>query len=321
MESKPKMEYRLLGKTGLKVSVLSFGNWLGSYSEEQEEIHSKIIKIAYDNGVNFFDTAEGYGSGVGEEQFGRIFKKHGFPRESLVVSSKIYWDRRVLNVNSVGLSGKHINEAIDAILKRLQMEYLDIVFCHRPDDDTPMEETVRAMNKIIDDGKAFYWGTSDWSAAQIGEAFRVCDRLRLIKPAAEQVEYNMLRRNKVESEHRRYFEKGLLGTTLFSPLASGMLSGKYNDGSIAAGGRFDTTDPSMKWVWTKYWSKMSAPKTVKMLNGLAEVAKELGCTQAQLALAWSIVNRDTTTCILGATKIAQFEENLKALDVARKWSP
>lgn len=179
------MEYRFLGKSGLKVSVISFGNWLSTYSEEQEEIHSKIIKIAYDNGVNFFDTAEAYGAGVGEEQFGRIFKKHGFPREKLVVSSKIYLQVKDPHVNSLGLSAKKVGESINAILKRLQMDYLDVVFCHRPDDDTPMEETVRAMNRIIDDGKAFYWGTSDWSAAQIGEALRVCDRLKLIKPIAE----------------------------------------------------------------------------------------------------------------------------------------
>ena len=315
------MEYRLLGKTGLKVSVLSFGNWLSTYTPEQEEIHSKIIKIAYDNGINFFDTAEAYGSGEGERQFGRIFKKHGWPRETLVISSKIFWNRTPIHPNSIGLQAKKVAESMNAMLERLQMDYVDIVFCHRPDDDTPMEETVRAMNKLIDDGKTFYWGTSDWSAAQIGEAFRVCDRLKLVKPVAEQVEYNMLRRNKVENEHRRYFEKGLLGTTLFSPLASGMLSGKYNDGSVAAGSRFDTSDPNMKWVWSKYWSKESTPNTIKMLTALAGVAKELGCTQAQLALAWTIVNRDTSTCILGATKIAQFEENLKALDVARKWTP
>lgn len=165
MESKPKMEYRLLGKTGLKVSVLSFGNWLGAYTPEQEEIHSQIIKLGYENGVNFFDTAEAYGDGEGERQFGRIFKKHGWPRESLVISSKIYGKLANRHPTNVGLAGKHIREAIDEMLDRLQMDYLDIVFCHRPDDETPMEETVRALNKVIEDGKAFYWGTSAWSAA------------------------------------------------------------------------------------------------------------------------------------------------------------
>ena len=165
------MIYRFLGNTGLKVSVLSFGNWLMDYNPEQEAIHSEIIKIAYDNGVNFFDTAEGYGHGKGEEQFGRIFKKHGWPRESLVISSKIYFGAKLLGPpepNNVGASRKHCMEATDKILQRLQMDYLDVVFLHRPDDDTPMEETVRAMNSIIDSGKALYWGTSEWSGAQIG---------------------------------------------------------------------------------------------------------------------------------------------------------
>lgn len=259
--------------------------------------------------------------GEAEEQFGRIFKKHAFPRETLVISSKIYIQAKSPHVNSFGLSAKKMSESINAILKRLQVDYLDIVFCHRPDDDTPMEETVRVLNRIIDDGKAFYWGTSDWSAAQIGEALRVCDRLKLVKPVAEQVEYNMLIRNKVEGEFRRFFEKGLLGTTLFSPLAAGMLTGRYNDGNISAGGRFDQKDPVMQWVWAKYWSEESKPKTIKMMHALADLAKELNCTQAQLALAWTIVNRDVTTCILGATKVAQFEENLKSVDVARKWTP
>ena len=324
MEAKaPAMEYRQLGNTGLKVSVLSFGNWLEKYTPEQEAAHEQIIKIALENGINFFDTAEAYGAGEGELQFGRIFKKLGTPREKLVISSKIYWNRNGGHVNAVGLSRKHINEAMDMILGRLQMEYLDVVFCHRPDNDTPMEETCRAMNNLIESGKAFYWGTSDWSAAQLGEAFRVCDRLGLIKPSAEQVEYNMLMRDKVEAEYRRFFELNKLGTTLFSPLASGMLSGKYNDGEIPEGSRFaETKNPLLQnFVWMKYWNPESAPKTKKILQGLAEIAKELGATQPQLALAWNIVNRDTSTCILGATKVAQFEENLKAMEVARKWTP
>ena len=245
------MLYRNLGNTGLKVSVLGFGNWVTSHNPEQAQTTEECVIKAYEAGINFFDTAEIYGFGEAERIFGNIFAKHKWPRDKLVISTKLL--RCGMGVNDGGLSRKHIIEGIKASLKRLQTDYVDVVFCHRPDNDTPMEETVRAMNWIIQKGFAFYWGTSEWSASQIQDAWGVADRLGLIGPCVEQPQYNMLVRDRFESEYSFLFKKHRMGSTIWSPLASGILTGKYNDGSIAAGGRFDNADPIMMRVFNRYF--------------------------------------------------------------------
>ena len=313
------MLYRNLGNTGMKVSVLGFGNWVTSHNPDQAKTTEECVVRCVEEGINFFDTAEIYGFGEAERIFGDIFAKHAWPRDKLVISTKFI--RSGPGINDGGLSRKHIVEGVKASLKRLKMDYVDVILAHRPDFDTPMEETVRAMNWVIQNGLAFYWGTSEWSAAMIQEACGEAERLGLIGPVVEQPQYNMLVRDKFEKEYAYLFDKHRMGSTVWSPLASGILTGKYNDGNIAAGGRFDTSDPMMKMVLSRYFSEDKKEATVKILGGLGEIAKEMDCTQAQLALAWTVANTDVSTAILGASRVGQIESNVKALDVLKKWTP
>jgi voltage-dependent potassium channel beta subunit len=270
---------------------------------------------AYEAGVNFFDNAESYGGGKAEIVMGNVIKKAGWKRQELVVSTKIFWGNPfVKGPNGRGLSRKHILEAIDDSLDRLQLKYVDLVFCHRPDVQTPVEETVRAMNQILAQGKAFYWGTSEWNAQQIQEAIGVARREHLVPPQMEQPQYNMFVRARVESELSPLFKEAGLGTTIWSPLASGLLSGKYNRG-IPKGTRLDM--PGYEWLREQTTSEVGQ-KRVEKVKQLVPIADELGCSMAQLALAWCAKNPNVSSVITGASKRAQVEQNMKALDFVPK---
>lgn len=306
------MEYRFLGKTGLKLSALSFGAWVTFGDQVNEDVAFACMKEAYDAGVNFFDNAEVYSKGKAEIMMGNIIKKAGWKRSDLVISTKIFWGGD--GPNDCGLSMKHIMEGMNASLKRLQMEYVDLVFCHRPDLYTPIEETVWAMNLLIQQGKAFYWGTSEWSAAQIMEAYSVARREHLIPPVMEQPEYNMFARQRVEAEYAHLYRTIGLGTTIWSPLASGLLTGKYNEG-IPEGSRLSL--PGYEWLRQRFQGE-AFEKKVAAVKRLAGIAQELGCTLAQLALAWCLKNPNVSTVITGASKPEQVRENMRALEVVPK---
>jgi voltage-dependent potassium channel beta subunit len=277
MQQSSKMSYRYLGNSGLKVSVLSLGNWINT----KEDYDS--FSLAFQNGINFFDTAEIYGLGEAEKSLGEALKKIGARREELVISTKIF---KVGNgVNDSFLSRKHIIEGLNNSLKRLQLEYVDVVFCHRPDVNTPMEETCRAMDWVINQGKAFYWGTSEWSASQIGEAFVICERLGLIKPIVEQCQYNMMAREKMEIEYVHLFKTTKMGTTIWSPLFSGILSGKYVN-QVPQGSRLDLFAENARLHFAAYDNNKQVWDD-KLLK-LKEIAEKLGFTLSQLAIAWVI---------------------------------
>lgn len=305
MESS-KMLFRYLGNSGLKVSVLSWGNWINT----KEDATYEIIKTAYNNGVNFFDTAEIYGNGEGETTLGLALKKLNAPRESLVISTKIFSCGKGVNDNF--LSRKHIIEGLRNSLKRLQLEYVDVVFCHRPDSNTPIEETCRAMNWVIDKGMAFYWGTSEWSAAQIMEAYNLCDKLNLIRPICEQPQYNLFTREKLENEYALLFQKYKMGTTIWSPLMSGILTGKYMTG-IPKGSRGDLFMETANLHFAFY--EKNKDSWNEKLTKLKAIAERFGSSLASLAIAWAIKNPCVSTCILGASRIEQLEENLLALKI------
>src|SRR5947209_8341879 len=278
------MNYRRLGSAGLKLSELSLGSWVTYGGQVGEEVAVKCMSIAYDNGVNFFDSAEAYADGKAEMVMGNIFKKLGWARENIVVSSKVFWGGD--GPNDKGLSRKHIFEACRKSLKRLQLDYLDLYFCHRPDPNTPIEETVRAMSDLVSQGKVLYWGTSEWSADSILEAFRIARDLRLVPPTMEQPEYNMFRRDKVEVEFAKLYEEIGLGTTTWSPLASGLLTGKYNDGD-PGGTRISL--PSYSWLKEQFEND-EARRRLRKVKELAQVANDLGSTLPRLALAWCLKN-------------------------------
>jgi len=275
----------------------------------------------FDYGVNYFDTAEIYGHGVAEIAMGKAFKKLNKPRKDLVISTKMFTCGE--GVNSGMLSRKHLIEGCHASLERLQLDYVDVLFAHRYDPLTPMEEIVRAFNWLIDHGKTFYWATSEWTPEQIMEANLCCERLGLIKPIAEQAEYNLLMRKNLEVDLPPLFDKCGLGTTVWSPLASGMLTGKYNDGKVPEGSRFagEKLNQAMTNRIMGKYVEVGGPKFYDNLKALGALAKELKCTQAQLALAWCMVNQDVSTCLIGASRVEQVTENLGALDVAKKWTP
>lgn len=319
------MEYRRLGSTGLKVSVISLGAWMTyGHQVKDEEIALECMTAAYEGGVNFFDNAEVYGAGNAEIVMGKVFKKTGWKRSDLVVATKIFWGGK--GPNDTGLSRKHVIEGMQASLKRLQLDYVDIVFCHRPDPDTPIEETVRAFNYVIDQGWAFYWGTSEWSAEQIATASGIAKSLGLIGPSCEQPQYNLLHRTRVESEYARLYQEIGLGTTIWSPLASGVLSGKYSKDKIPEGSRLDFDKLNLK----------DQLLSGKGINGLEEknfdivfdkveklkpIAESLGATLSQLAIAWCVVNPHVSTVITGASRKEQVVENLKALALSKKLTP
>lgn len=302
------MQYRRLGTSGLQVSVLSFGSWVSFHKQIDDSIADELMGIAYDGGVNFFDNAEVYANGESERMMGRVLSKKKWDRTSYCVSSKVYFGHRGVNnkPNQTGLSRKHILEACEEALKRLQVEYLDLFFCHRPDKNTPIEETVWAMNTLIQQGKIFYWGTSEWSAAEIMEAHRVAEKYRLIGPTMEQPQYNLFEREKMEKEFLPVFKTVGLGTTIWSPLASGLLTGKYNKG-LPAGSRLALE--GFGWLQERWMVEDKLEKVKK----LTKLAKQLQCSVAQLSIAWCLHNSHVSTVILGATKGNQLQENLKSL--------
>jgi voltage-dependent potassium channel beta subunit len=307
------MEYRHLGASGLQVSALSFGAWVTFGNQMGDELALECMTAAYDAGVNFFDNAEVYASGEAETIMGRVLKKAGWKRSELVISTKIFWGGE--GPNERGLSRKHIVEGVDAALARLQLDYVDLVFCHRPDPRTPLEETVRAMNHVIDRGKAFYWGTSEWSAAEILQAHGIARREHLIPPLMEQPQYNMFHRDRVEREYAPLYREIGLGTTIWSPLASGMLTGKYSGGEAPEGSR--AALENYAWLAERLVGNESKINAMKV-KGLEPIAEELGATMAQLALAWCLKNPDVSTVITGASRAEQVRENMKALEVVPK---
>lgn len=302
------MEYRRLGKSGLQVSALSLGSWLTFGQQISDKTADELMGIAYDAGVNFFDNAEGYADGKSEEVMGKILKSHKWERESFVVSSKVFFGTAHKGPNRIGLSRKHVIEACNAALKRLQVDYLDLYFCHRPDKNTPIEETVWAMNTLLQQGKILYWGTSEWSASEIMEAIRVAKQYNLIGPTMEQPQYNLLERNKMENEYLLLFKEYGLGTTIWSPLASGLLSGKYTSG-ITKDTRLELK--GMEWLKDAVLNEEKLKKAEK-LQGLAD---KLNVPLAKLSLAWCLKNPNVSTVILGASKTAQLKENLTTLEV------
>lgn len=307
------MFYRHLGKSGLQLSVLSFGSWVTFHKQIDDSISDELMGIAYDNGINFFDNAEVYARGESERMMGRVLKKKNWDRTSYVVSSKAFfgWRGPANKPNQTGLSRKHLTEACHEALQRLQVDYLDLYFCHRPDKNTPIEEVVWTMNTLIQQGKILYWGTSEWSAQEILEAHVVAEKNRLIGPTMEQPEYNLFTRTKVEKDFLQIYKSFGLGTTIWSPLASGLLTGKYNAG-IPEGSRLALEG----FGWLK--DKTYVEDKVEKVRQLQTVADDLGCALAELAVAWCISNLYVTTAILGATKRSQLEQNLKALDVLPK---
>ena len=309
------MEYRFLGKSGLKVSALSFGAWVTFNDQLDVDAAYQCMKTAYDAGVNFFDNAEVYANGQAETIMGEVLRKAEWKRSDLVISTKIFWGGE--GPNDRGLSRKHIIEGTDAALKRLGMDYVDLIYCHRPDLDTPIEETVFAMNQVLNQGKALYWGTSEWSAAQIRRAYDFARSEHLIPPTMEQPQYNMFHRDKVEMEYADLYDEIGLGTTIWSPLASGILTGKYNDG-IPDGSRMSL--PDYKWLLPELQSEAGGQK-VEKVKLLAPIAQDLECSMAQLAIAWCLSNDDVSTVITGASRPEQVTENMKALDVAAQLTP
>lgn len=304
------MEYRKMGKTGLQLSVLSYGSWVTFAKQIDDGISDRLMSIAYDNGINFFDNAEVYARGESEKMMGRVLKSKNWERSSYVVSSKVFfgWRGDANKPNQTGLSRKHIVEACDEALERLQVDYLDLYYCHRPDKNTPIEEVVWTMNQLINRGKILYWGTSEWSGPEIMEAHMVAKDLRLIGPAMEQPQYNLFERHKMEVDYYTIFKNIGMGTTIWSPLASGLLTGKYNDG-IPENSRLGLEG----FEWLK--DRTLSDARIQSVRDLDKVAKDLGTSLATLSIAWCIRNPNVTTAILGATKEAQLTENLKALDV------
>jgi len=306
------MEYRFLGKSGLKVSALSFGAWVTFGDQHGEDVALETMKAAYDAGVNFFDNAEVYSRGKAETIMGNVIKKLGWKRSDLVISTKIFWGGN--GPNDKGLSRKHIIEGTNASLSRLQTDYVDLIYCHRPDISTPIEETVRAMSYIVDSGRAFYWGTSEWSVEQITEAYGIARREHLIPPTMEQPQYNMFTREKIESEFLPLYGEVGLGTTIWSPLASGLLSGKYNDG-IPEDSRF--TLKNYEWLRDRIANEEGRQR-IEKVKQLVPLASELGCSMSQLAIAWCVKNPHVSSVITGASKAWQVVENMKSLDVLER---
>jgi voltage-dependent potassium channel beta subunit len=314
----PTMQYRQLGKTGLKVSALSFGAWVTFGKQIGDPVARKLLHTAYEAGINFFDNAESYADGKAEVVMGAILKKSGWRRSSYLVSSKVFFGGEGDRPNEDGLSRKHMVEACHDALRRLQVDYLDLYYCHRPDPTVPIEESCRAMHDLIAQGKVLYWGTSEWSAAQIEAAHAVCDRLHLHHPVVEQPEYNLFHRARVEKEFAPLYRSPGLGTTIWSPLASGLLTGKYNK-AVPKGARLDT--PGMEWLREAILKKPGIEKKVAAVAKLAVVAKSLGTSLPRLGIAWCLRNPNVSTVILGASKVEQLTENLGALEVIEKLTP
>jgi voltage-dependent potassium channel beta subunit len=305
------MNYRRLGRAGLKVSELSFGSWVTYGNQMGESIARECMAAAFDAGVNFFDNAEVYAKGQSESIMGDALRKLGWRRSSYIVSTKFYWGLNDGPNEKNTLNRKYLMQAIDGSLARLGLDYVDLVYCHRPDPDTPIEETVRAMHDIVSAGKAVYWGTSEWSAGEIATAYEIAERHHLHKPTMEQPQYNLFHRERVEKEYARLYQDYGLGTTTWSPLASGLLTGKYNEGIPQ-----DSRATLKGYEWLS--ERLQDPDKIRRVRALVPVARELGCTLAQLALAWCLKNPHVSSVITGASRPAQVVENMKALDVVPK---
>mgnify|MGYP001809760002 FL=1 len=309
------MKYRRLGKSGLQVSELSLGSWVTFGKQVGQDDAMKMMTRAYDAGINFFDNAEGYEAGVSEALMGEALARLGWSRDSYIVSSKVFWGGS--KPTQRGLSRKHVTDACHAALKRLQVEYLDLYFCHRPDIDTPIEETVRAMHDLIAQGKVLYWGTSEWTAQQITEAYGVARAHGLTPPTMEQPQYNIFERAKVEGDYLPLYELTGLGTTIWSPLASGILTGKYA-GGIPDDSRLNL--PGYEWL-KEIWQSEDGKKKLATVGELTALAKEIGIPMAHLGLLWCLANPHVSTVILGASKLSQLDDNLASLDNRDKVTP
>jgi voltage-dependent potassium channel beta subunit len=310
------MEYRRMGNTGLQLSLLSYGSWVTFSKQVDDSASDRLMGLAYDNGINFFDNAEAYEGGKSEELMGRVLGRKKWDRTSYCISSKVFFGLHGKDnkPNQHGLSRKHIMEACHGALSRLQADYLDIFYCHRHDPETPIEEVVVTMNILLQQGKILYWGTSEWDAAYIQEAHRVAKERGLVGPAVEQPQYNLFERTKIEKDYLPVFSATGMGTTIWSPLASGLLTGKYNNG-IPEGSRMALEN----YTWLK--DRMMQADKIEKVKKLQKVADELGTSLATLSIAWCISNPHVTTAILGATKEQQLIENLQALEVYPKLTP
>ena len=308
------MEYRHLGRSGIRVSALSLGSWVTFYNQVDVDAAINAMAAAYDAGVNYFDNAESYARGKSEEVMGEAIKKLGWRRSSFLVSSKYFWGLNDGVNERNTLNRKYLLEAVDGSLKRFGLDYLDLIFCHRADQSTPVEETVWAMHNIIERGKAIYWGTSEWSAQEITAAIEIAERHHLHKPVMEQPQYNMFNRNRFEIEYARLFKDYGYGATIWSPLASGLLTGKYNEG-IPAGSR-----GSLKgFEWLR--SQLTDRDAIDKIRKLQVIAGGLGVTMAQMAIAWCLKNPNVSTVITGASRVEQVRENMRAMDALPKLTP
>jgi len=303
------MEYRHLGKAGIQVSELSFGSWVTFHTQADVDAAVEMMAAAYDAGVNFFDNAESYAGGKSEEVMGAALKKLGWRRSSYLVSSKFYWGLNDKVNEHHTLNRKYLIEGINGSLKRFGLEYVDLIYCHRPDKNTPIEETVWAMHNIIEWGKALYWGTSEWSAAEIVSAIQIAERHHLHKPVTEQPVYNLFERHRFSSEYERVYRDYGYGTTIWSPLASGLLTGKYNKG-IPEGSRGALEG----YDWLK--DMLTDKDRLAMVTALEPIARELDCSLSQLAIAWCLKNPYVSTVITGASRVEQVHENMKASEGA-----
>ena len=308
------MNYRRLGPAGLRVSELSFGAWVTFGQQIGQDMADRLMHTAYDAGVNFFDNAEVYANGQAETVMGNVFKNAKWQRESYVVSTKFFWGIREMVNQQNTLNRKYLMEAIDGSLKRLQLDYVDVIFAHRADPDTPIEETVWAMHNLVESGKALYWGTSEWTAYEIVSAIYIADKNHLHKPITEQSHYNMFTRERLEKEYVRLFQEHHYGNVIWSPLASGFLSGKYNNG-IPADSR--AAQPGYEWLQ----KSVTNTERIEKAKQLAPLASDLGATMSQMAIAWCLKNPYLSSVILGASRAEQLQENLGAQDIIAKLTP
>jgi voltage-dependent potassium channel beta subunit len=308
------MNYRRLGRAGIKVSELSFGSWVTYGNQMDAGLARECMAAAFDAGVNFFDNAEAYAGGKSEEIMGEVLKQMGWPRLQYLVSTKFFWGIQNGPNSRNTLNRKYLLNAIDASLKRLQLDHVDLAYCHRPDPSTPLEETVWAMHDMIRTGRALYWGTSEWSAAEIFKACEIAERHHLHKPVVEQPEYNLFHRKRVEQEYAHLYKDIGIGLTTWSPLASGLLTGKYK-GGVPEGSR--AALPRMAWLAEGLTDKARNAVVVE----LEKIARDLGCSVAQLSIAWCVINPNVSSVITGASRVEQVTENMKALDVVPKLTP
>jgi voltage-dependent potassium channel beta subunit len=308
------MEYRRLGKAGVQVSTLSLGSWVTFGQQISDDVAADLMTTAYDQGVNFFDNAEAYAGGRSETVMGNILRKKDWPRDTFLVSSKVFWGGE--KPNQEGLSRKHVMEACHKALKRLQVDYLDLYFCHRPDPKTPIEETARAMSDLVHQGKVLYWGTSEWSAQEITQAYAVARECHLVPPTMEQPMYNLFGRFRFEKEYARLYSEYGLGTTIWSPLASGLLTGKHK------GGPQEGTRATLKdYDWLKDQIAREAKDKAEKVEQLGKLARETGLSLAVFSIAWCLKNPNVSTVILGASKTTQLTENLQAVEAQAKLTP